>query len=288
MDHLQQLSGAVALLLICAILFVEECGVPLPFLPGDVLLAGGGVLVASGRLSLALLIPATTAAMCAGALIGHGWAHHLGRPALQRLAARVGGADHLERASTRLRASGFVGVLLCRLVPGMRVYTNLAAGAAAVPRRTFVAGLVPSVLAWTVGFSLLGMFLGRPVLHALHTLGRALPLSLACVALLLAVAAAVLWIPGHERLDPSGTRRALRVTAAALLDLAVAAAVAAACLEVVEDMLRLGERAGLVAEGLLAGGVLLAYVVVTRRAAGATAGEGLLHVSYRRRRDPAP
>src|SRR5205807_86377 len=80
----------------------------------------------------------------------------VGRPALGRLAARLGQRERFDAVLRRLEGSGWVGVLVCRLLPGMRVYTNLAAGIASVRRSSFAAGLVTSVLAWTVGFSLLG------------------------------------------------------------------------------------------------------------------------------------
>jgi hypothetical protein len=57
--------------------------------------------------------------------------------------------------------------------------------------------------------------------------------------------------------------------------------VVAFVLEGVEQLPRQG-GAGLLPQCAIGGAVILTYVAVSRRAAGATAGEGLLRVSYRR------
>jgi membrane-associated protein len=277
------MSGATAIALICLVLFLEECGVPLPILPGDVLLATGGILASGGQLHLSVFIAATTVAMCAGALVGHGWSGALGRPALRRFAERLGKADRLDRALARLQRSGWLGVLVLRLVPGMRVYTNLAAGIAGTPRRTFVAGLVPSVFVWTIGFSLLGLLLGPTAESALHAIQGAVPLVLVISGVSVAVLALLLRLPGRGD-QPRERGGALRVALAGLVDLAIAAAAVAAVFESAELLPRVIDEAGRATHSAVAGVIILAYVVVSRRAAGATAGEGLLRVSYRRRR----
>jgi membrane protein DedA with SNARE-associated domain len=66
MSGLLHMNGMAAMVLICAVLFAEECGVPLPLLPGDLLLVAGGIIAATGHLSLSLFIAATTLAMCGG------------------------------------------------------------------------------------------------------------------------------------------------------------------------------------------------------------------------------
>ena len=283
MSHLLHMNGMVAMLLICAVLFAEESGVPLPLLPGDLLLVGGGIIAATGHLNLAVFIAATTLAMCGGGIIGHTWSGAVGRPALGRLAARLGQRERFDRALRRLEVSGWVGVMACRLLPGMRVYTNLAAGIAGVRRSSFVAGLITSVLAWTLGFSLFGFVVGRPAVHAVHGMQGAVPALLLGLLLAIAILAALRHLPGRG--PRTGRRRgALRVASAGLVDLAVASAVVALVLDAVEELPRMGEHAGLVRQCTIAGAVILTYVAVTRRAAGATAGEGLFGVSYRRHR----
>jgi membrane-associated protein len=262
MSGLLHMNGMAAMVLICAVLFAEECGVPLPLLPGDLLLVAGGIIAATGHLSLAVFIAATTLAMCGGGIIGHGWSHAL---------------DGVLR---RLEVSGWAGVMVCRLLPGMRVYTNLAAGIAGVRRSSFAAGLVTSVLAWTLGFSLFGFVVGRPAAHAIHRMQGALPALLLASVLAMVILAALRHLPGR-RLRSRPRRGHLRVACAGLVDLALASTVVAFVLEGVEQLPRQG-GAGLLPQCAIGGAVILTYVAVSRRAAGATAGEGLLRVSYRR------
>ncbi|HEY2704653.1 MAG TPA: VTT domain-containing protein [Candidatus Dormibacteraeota bacterium] len=280
MSGLTHMNGALAMLLICAVLFAEESGVPLPLLPGDLLLVAGGVMAATGHLSLPLFIAATTLAMATGGMIGHAWSGAVGRPALGRLAARMGQRERFDRILGRLEVSGWVGVMVCRLLPGMRVYTNLAAGIAAVRRRTFAAGLVVSVLAWTVGFSLLGFLVGRPAEHAIHRMQGAVPSLLLASVLAMAIVAALLHLPGRRL--PARPRGRLRVAFAGLVDLAVASGGVALVLEAIEQLPRQDAPAGMLRQCAIGGAVILVYVAVARRAAGATAGEGLLGISYRR------
>ncbi len=280
MSALTHMNGMLAMLLICAVLFAEESGVPLPLLPGDLLLVAGGIMAATGNISLPLFIAATTLAMATGGMIGHAWSGAVGRPALGRLAARMGQRERFDRILGRLEVSGWVGVMVCRLLPGMRVYTNLAAGIAAVRRRTFAVGLVASVLAWTVGFSLLGFLMGRPAEHAIHRMQGAVPSLLLATVLAMVICGALLHLPGRR--VPARPRGRLRVACAGLVDLAVASGVVALVLEAIEQLPRQAEPAGMLRQCAVGGAVILVYVAVSRRAAGATAGEGLLGISYRR------
>lgn len=278
-------GGVLALLLICAVLFIEECGVPVPMLPGDGLLVAGGVLAASGRVSPLVFFPAATLAMCGGALIGHSWSGTYGGPVLGRFARRVGAERHFNAARGRLVATGAWGILVCRLIPGLRVYTNLAAGTAGVRRRTFAAGMVPAVLVWVVGFGALGMALGTPI----ERLMAATRGGMLLCALFVLVGAATLIVARHlpprrAHAQDDTTRPSWRLVGAVALDLALVAALATLAAELVELLAKGGELETVASLGLLVTGGCLVYVALSRRTAGSTAGEGLLRVSYRGRR----
>lgn len=49
MNLIQGLHGAVAIVLLCSLLFAEEAGVPIP-LPGELVLVAAGVLIGTGGL----------------------------------------------------------------------------------------------------------------------------------------------------------------------------------------------------------------------------------------------
>lgn len=64
------LGGNVLLVVILVLLFAEEAGAPLFFIAGDLLLAVGGIAIASGQLSPVVFIPTAFFAIVVGALVG--------------------------------------------------------------------------------------------------------------------------------------------------------------------------------------------------------------------------
>jgi len=66
----QGLDGTTLVVAICILMFVEETGVPLPFAPGDIVLALGGIAIAGGRVNPVVLVIAVSISITAGAIIG--------------------------------------------------------------------------------------------------------------------------------------------------------------------------------------------------------------------------
>lgn len=280
-------AGLTALAGLCFVLFLEEAGVPLPFLPGDALLVGGGILVASGRTSALGFVASATASMVAGAVVAHAWARAVGRPVVDRVATRFGVKRHLDSATARLRSAGAVGVAVCRLIPGLRVYTNIAAGAADIPRRTFVLGAIPSVLAWVLGFGMLGVTAGRPIERLLVRTRHGAVVGVVIVAMALLIVSVARRLPARGS-RPHQPASHGRIGAAVVVDLAIVTAAVAAIAEGLEGVLGTGDTAAWDALTLPVGVATLAYITISRRTAGITAGERLLGVSYRRQRDRGP
>jgi membrane protein DedA with SNARE-associated domain len=143
-SFLQGLHGAVALALLTGLLFAEEAGVPLPFAPGELTLLVGGLLIVSGGLNSYVFIPLALAACIAGSLVGYSWARVVGDGGLRALAKRLRQLRNLERVERRILSSVWVGIAVTRLIPGLRIYTTLVAGAvraAATSRRTTLCAL---------------------------------------------------------------------------------------------------------------------------------------------------
>jgi membrane protein DedA with SNARE-associated domain len=67
---LRSLGGA-PLVAICLLLFAEEAGLPLPIAPGEAVLLGAGLLVATGSVPFWLAMPAECASVLAGVLTGY-------------------------------------------------------------------------------------------------------------------------------------------------------------------------------------------------------------------------
>src|ERR1700680_128010 len=106
MSFLQGIHGAVALALLCGLLFTEEAGVPLPFAPGELTLLVAGLLIASGGLNPYVFIPLALGACIAGSLVGYTWARVVGDRGLLALARRLRQQRNLERVFGRIRAAG--------------------------------------------------------------------------------------------------------------------------------------------------------------------------------------
>lgn len=71
---IQGLEGLTLALVICGLLFLEEVGVPLPFAPGDLLLAIAGIAVAAGRVPAAMRpSPGTPVPVSASRRAGTTW-----------------------------------------------------------------------------------------------------------------------------------------------------------------------------------------------------------------------
>jgi energy-coupling factor transport system substrate-specific component len=185
----QALQGPTLVAVICGLMFIEETGVPLPFAPGDLVLAIGGIAVAGGRVNPVMLVAAVAGSITVGALIGREAAALLGWQRLMRIAEPLRARGPLERAAGLLQRGGWRTVFTARLIPGLRVYTTQVAGVSRVPLRTFIAGLLPANAVYIAAFVGLGAAFGRPILALIQLAERQL-----LIALLLLVALVALFL----------------------------------------------------------------------------------------------
>jgi membrane protein DedA with SNARE-associated domain len=163
-EYLHALTGVEAYALICALIFIEEAGVPLPFLPGDVILLAAGYLAAIGVTHLWLFLPLGYAAAVLGATTCYAFSRHVGRRALLAAAQLVRLTPvRLARAEAWLSRGGSRAILIARILPGTRINASFAAGGLRLPYEEFIAGVLPSTMIWLGGFTLLGFALGDRV-----------------------------------------------------------------------------------------------------------------------------
>src|SRR5229473_3390931 len=145
-DVLLDLDGDLLTGIICALAFIEEMGVPVPFAPGDILLIIGGIAIASGTVQATAFVPAVVLASIAGALVGREIFALIGRAALLRAADALRFRHAVDRAAGMVQQQGWRAILIGRLIPGLRIHTTQVAGAARLPRPSFAAGLVAAFL----------------------------------------------------------------------------------------------------------------------------------------------
>src|SRR5579864_673319 len=278
-NFLSGLHGAVALALLPALLFAEEAGVPLPFAPGELVLLIAGLLIASGGLNPYAFIPLAYVACTAGSMIGYSWARAVGDHGLRGLARRLRQQRNLDRVEERLRATGWRGIAISRLIPGLRIYTTLVAGAVRVGRQTFIVAMVTSTVAWIGVFVALGILIGVPVEHFLDRIQKLAVQGALLVAMGVGCYLAVRKTPSSSGAGLVRVPRWVRVVLAALIDIGVVASIVTGLLAL-GRLFGLGFGSGWVdpVVALLVVGAF--YVIVARRSAGATAGEVLLQTSY--------
>ncbi len=279
MNFLQGLHGAVALALLPALLFAEEAGVPLPFAPGELVLLVAGLLIASGGLNPYAFIPLSLFACAAGSLVGYSWARVVGDHGLRGLARRLRQQRNLERVEDRLRAAGWVKIGISRLIPGLRIYTTLVAGAVRVSRGSFLIAIAWSTVVWVGVFVSLGMLIGVPVVHFLDRIQQLALQGAILILMGVGCYLAVRKTPSSSGAGLVRVPRWIRVLLAAGIDIGVVASIVTGLIAVARllDFGFGGSWVDAVVTLLVVGAF---YVIVARRSAGATAGEVLLQTSY--------
>jgi membrane-associated protein len=162
------LSGDLLIAVIAGLIFVEESGIPIPFAPGDLLLIIAGIAIASDTVQPVPIVAALLVATILGAMLGREVFAAVGRPALIKAAEALGFRPALERATHLLQRGGAPAVFIGRLIPGLRINTTQVAGVSKMSRRTFAAGLIPSVVVYIGFFVGLGALAGQPAVRLFH------------------------------------------------------------------------------------------------------------------------
>jgi membrane protein DedA with SNARE-associated domain len=291
-DFLTGLHGAVATVLICVLLFIDEAGVPLPFIPNEVLLIVAGLLIASGGLNPFVFYPIACVALIGGSLTGYSWAKQVGPARLRKIAARLRAAKAYDRATRRIARADARHIGFARLIPGVRVYVTLTAGAAETPLRTFMEGNIPAILLWTALMTGIGFVAGVPAEHFLTAVEAQL-FNFALSGGLLVALGVVAYRAARRAHVPRrvaaagpffGIANRDRYWLAFSVDAGIIAVIVAGFDRVTRAILDLKYQLlpeGRYDVGVIVLGIALAYIVVSRRSAtGETAGERLFDISY--------
>jgi membrane protein DedA with SNARE-associated domain len=165
---IHSVQGTPAIIVLCTLLFVDETVVPVPLLPNELILLSAGILVAAGKLTVWVVVPAAFVAMTAGTLVGFSWARLIGHYRVSTLVRRLHAEAGYERVRARQEAAGAVGIAVTRLLPGVRPLATLYCGAAGVNLRSFLLGALPAQLLWEVFWIALGGVVGVPAARFLN------------------------------------------------------------------------------------------------------------------------
>lgn len=181
----------------------------LPLPPSHVLLLFLGMTVAADGYALATLLVVTVLGSAFGAMFWYGMGHRLGTARADALAERFGRYVFLryatyQRLAQAYRRNHFRASLVAQLIPTVRNYLPIAAGALRLPVLPFASATVLGIALWNMGFLVAGYLMrdaGRdPVASGFRIVVLVLVLE---TTLLLA------W-----RFGPSGRRQVLQWVAA--------------------------------------------------------------------------
>ena len=147
---------------VLAIVFIESGLLVGFFLPGDSLLFTAGLLSSTGTLpALWILLVTIPLAAIAGDQVGYAIGRKAGPAIFKRPDSRFFHHEHLDRSQAFFERYGGRTIILARFVPIVRTFAPVMAGASRMRYRTFVAYNVIGGVAWGVGITTLGYFLGQ-------------------------------------------------------------------------------------------------------------------------------
>ncbi len=187
--HLVHTYGILALFLL---LLVEEAGVPLPA-PGDTLIALAGAQPHRTLPYTIEVLGLCTLAVFLGSSALY-WVMRLGgRTFLDRYGRYLHlNQQRLERIEAWIVRRGTLGIIVGRLIPGLRVPTTVMCGLSGVPYRVYAPSAALAGLIWSALYFLLGAVLQRRVgviasffVGLLDTLGDSTLLTSLVIALLI-------------------------------------------------------------------------------------------------------
>ncbi len=160
-DVLANTGALVFYLIVWALVFAGTAvflGVFIPFITGDSLLFGSGLVAASTtNLDIVVLAVGTGVAAFLGDQVGFLLGRHYGRSYLDRRGGPRTRAAII-RTEAFYRSFGWWSVVIARFVPWARVFVPVIAGVGRMNYYKFLSSNLVGALAWGVGLTLTGYF----------------------------------------------------------------------------------------------------------------------------------
>ena len=171
LDPLVHVSPGLAYVVIFGLVFAEAALFVGFVLPGETACLIGGVLCATGRLHLAVLLPLVVVA----AIVGDSVGYEVGRlsgPSLLRTRLLRRYTQRIEGAQRTLRERGRWAVFFARFTAFLRAVMPGLAGMSRMPYGRFLVFNAAGGIVWGVGVTLLGYFAGASYNGLAHLLGQ--------------------------------------------------------------------------------------------------------------------
>jgi membrane protein DedA with SNARE-associated domain len=162
-DWLRPLFENVGYVVVTVAMFLESAAFTGVVVPGDIILAMGGVYASSGSLSLPFVIVCGVLAALAGQTVGYLLGRHYGRRLLAKLPFLRRFEDRLDRVAKTIERRGGTAIVLGRFATGVAGLVPFVAGTSGVRWRTFLLFAIPTTTAWAVAVVVLGYMVGNNV-----------------------------------------------------------------------------------------------------------------------------
>jgi undecaprenyl-diphosphatase len=128
--------------------------------PGDVILALGGVYAGRKAMNLFAVIAIGSVAAICGESIGFWLGHRYGRSLIRRIPLVRRLDDRFETAEEYFKKRGGITVAVGRYATAAGAFVPFVAGMTRMRFRTFLAYDVPAIIVWATGITLIGYFFG--------------------------------------------------------------------------------------------------------------------------------
>ena len=162
-DWLQPFFSTFGYLIVPVAMALESGAFTGIVVPGDVILAIGGVYAAQGDLALPLVIGLAWFGALVGSTAGYVLGRRYGESFVKRLPLLNRFEDRIEDVKSSIERNAGKTIVVGRFVTGAGGFIPFVAGTSRVPPRTFFLYTIPTLLVWTAGLSLVGFFVGNNV-----------------------------------------------------------------------------------------------------------------------------
>jgi membrane-associated protein len=163
LDWLRPLFASFGYVIVSVAMFFESAAFTGILVPGDVILALGGVYAGRGELALLGVIACGASFGVLGTSTGYLWGRRYGDSALRRAPILRRFEARVIQAQASIAANAGKTIVLGRFITGAAVFVPFVAGASGIRARTFFAYAIPTIFVWTSGLALLGFFVGNNV-----------------------------------------------------------------------------------------------------------------------------
>lgn len=174
-------------------MFLESAALTGIVVPGDVILALGGVYAGRGDLAVAAVIACGAGFGLLGETAGYLLGRRYGDGLLRRVPLVGRFQRKIDQAERSIAENAGKTIVIGRFVTGAAGLIPFVAGASRVRARTFFAFSVPTIVVWATAVTLLGLFVG----NHLETIDRILS-GVGGIGLAIVVIVVGLWLWRHR------------------------------------------------------------------------------------------